>query len=254
MPKIKNISIPFARAFFMLLAGLSLFFAAPAEPAYAAAGQKAAWIRAKVEYEYEQGIEGLDDSILVFANDKWTKDDDDWYYYSDRVYSGDRVRFIKAVKFPTSWDNEIINKKFRVIVTVQACEAVRGEEGYAKNHPASYSQTYELWSMGYSGQEALDVSKTGRMTVKINEYQLDEDGDEIPYKNQKIVVPGEKVSKIVEFELNMMSTAEMLLAGILDPGLVRANPVQTGDVPYIFAIVLALSTAGIIIFLVKKKR
>lgn len=221
----------------MLFVAAALLCAIPAMPVQASTGQKAAWIRAKVEYEYDDGVTGLDDSILVFSNDKWTKDDDNWYYYSDRVFSGDRIRFIDAVKFPTSWTNDIINKRFKVIVTVEACEALRGEEGYAKNHPASYSQTYELWSAGYSEKESVDVTKTGKMTVKVNEYQLDDDGDEVPYKNGKVIVPGQKVSKIVEFELKLLSPVQELLAG----------QVPTGDAPVFLT---AVAVAGIIAALV----
>ena len=37
----------------------------------------------------------------------------------------------------------------------------------------------------------------GDVNVSLSEYELDADGEEIPYKDGKLVLPGQKVDKIV---------------------------------------------------------
>lgn len=158
-----------------------------------------AWLRAKLTYEYDRGLTGLDDSIITFSSDKWKKSGD-WYYYSDPVDSGQKVRFIDGVSLPTDWTSEQSDLNFRIIVTVEASEVASGEDGWNENKEAAYSQTFELWNSGYEHEEDIYV-KQGNLTVTVNEYQLDSKGREVAYENDKVVLPGQFVSKIVEFQV-----------------------------------------------------
>lgn len=159
-----------------------------------------AWLRAKITYEYDRGLTGLSDSIITFSSDKWKKTGD-WYYYSDPVESGQKVRFIDGVSLPTDWTSEQSDLNFKIIITVEAAEVASGENGWNENKEASYSQTFELWNSGYEHDEDIYVKK-GNLTVTVNEYQLDSKGREVAYENDKVVLPGQFVSKIVEFQLN----------------------------------------------------
>lgn len=171
-------------------------------------GDNSAWIRAKLVYEYDDGITGLNDSIVSFA-DKWGKSDG-WYYYKMPVNPGDRVRFITGLKVPTSWTSELSDKRFRVIVKVEAAEVAPGDTGWNKNSEVVYSQTYDIWSKGYEHDDDVWVEE-GHLTVGINEYQLDKNGNEVAYVNDKIVTPGQPVSKIVEFEIGGKKGANVKL-------------------------------------------
>lgn len=171
-------------------------------------GENSAWIRAKLVYEYDDGITGLNDSIVSFA-DKWGKSDG-WYYYKMPVGPGDRVRFITGLKIPTSWTSELSDKRFRVIVKVEAAEVAPGDTGWNENSEVVYSKTYDIWSKGYEHDDDVWVEE-GHLTVGINEYQLDKDGNEVAYVNDKIVTPGQPVSKIVEFEIGGRKGANVKL-------------------------------------------
>ena len=158
-----------------------------------------AWLRAKITYEYDDGLTGLSDSIITFSSDKWKKTDG-WYYYSDPVNSGDKIRFIDGVSMPTEWTSEQSDLNFKIVLTVEASEVARGETGWDSNKEASYSQTFELWNSGYEHDEDIYVQK-GKLTVTVKEYQLDKKGNEVDYKNDKVITPGQYVSKIVEFQI-----------------------------------------------------
>ena len=171
-------------------------------------GVNSAWIRAKLEYKYEDGITGLSDSILDFAPDWSSKNG--WYYYKNPVEPGQKVRFITGVHVPTEWTNDLIGKKFEIVVTVEVSEAAPGDSGWDENAEATYSKSFTLWSSGYQHDEDVWIEE-GKTTVRVNEYQLDDSGHEVPYVNDKIITPGQHISKIVEFEIGGRKGANIKL-------------------------------------------
>lgn len=164
-------------------------------------GPNVAWIRAKLTYESEddEGFEGLGDEMITFSSDKWKKSGA-WYYYEDPVKDGEKIRFIDGVRIPEDWTNDVDNKGFRIIVTVEVAEVALGEESWDKNTKAAYSETFELWNMGYEHAEDVYV-KEGNLEVRIDEYQVDANGEEVEYVNDKMVLPNQFVSKIVEITI-----------------------------------------------------
>lgn len=179
----------------LLLSAVLFLFPAMSVQAAAPTGDNTGWLRAKLTYEFDDGVTGLDDSIITFA-DGWSKTDG-WFYYKDPVKPGEKVRFITAVSVPASWTEDLENKAFKVVVTVEASEMPPGS--WNGNTEVLYSKTFDMWSIGYETSSDLEVRR-GSLTVDIHEYQL-EDGKEVTYVNDKIIVPGQTISKIVEFEL-----------------------------------------------------
>lgn len=158
------------------------------------------WVRAKLDYKSNDGITDVNDGNITFASDKWKKRGD-YYYYSDPVKSGDSIDLMKAVKIPTTWDNDYAKKSFSIIVTVEASEALPSDLGWSENSEVSYSQTYEM-SLNGATKQKLDVAK-GDISVELKEYQLNEKtGKEEEYKNDKTITPGENISKIVRLTIN----------------------------------------------------
>jgi hypothetical protein len=51
------------------------------------------------------------------------------------------------------------------------------------------TQTYQT--------EVVNTGRMGQVAISLKEYELDEDGNEVTYQNGKIVVPGDKIDKIV---------------------------------------------------------
>ncbi len=164
------------------------------------AGENTAWIRAKLRWQYDAGVTGLEDDLVELANDGWSKSDG-WYYYNVPVNPGDRIRLINGVKIPYEWDNETVGKNFRLIITVEAGEAAPGDTGWNENTKAVFSEDFTAWGKGYQTDEDIWV-KEGSLSVRINEYQLNKDGTLATYINDKIVVPGQFISKIVEIEID----------------------------------------------------
>lgn len=160
-----------------------------------------AWIRAKITYEYDDGIRGLNDHLIRFDSRLWKRGNDGWYYYSIPVSSGDKIGFIKGITLPDEWDSDVENKEFSVIVTVEASEVKSGDAGWNKNSSVAYKKDYCLMTSS-SSESTINEIRNGGMKVTIKEYQKEEDGSIVPYENDKLVVPGQYVSKIVEFELH----------------------------------------------------
>lgn len=181
-------------AFFLPMVPVHASDTSESEQAY---GPNIAWIRAKLTYESEgDGFDGLGDEMITFSSDKWKKSGD-WYYYKAPVEDGEKIRFIDGVRIPTEWTNDLDNKTFRIIVTVEVAEVAPGEEDWDENTKAAYAETFELWNNGYTHDEDIYV-KEGKLDVRIDEYQLNANGEEVEYENDKIILPGQFVSKIVE--------------------------------------------------------
>lgn len=83
---------------------------------------RSAWIRIKPEYWFEDGMEGVDESMFRFANDDWVKRGE--YYYCTRpIPTGETVDFIKEVVVPHTWDSTYANKNFKLIFTADAVQS-----------------------------------------------------------------------------------------------------------------------------------
>ena len=214
-----------------LLLFLSVLFLLPSVPVHASSplGATTAWIRARLTYEYDEGVSGLTDDCIHFSDeDKWEKGDDGWYYYTEPVKNGDTIRFMEGVNIPTEWTNDMMNKKFRIIVQVEASECMDGNQGFVENEKSNYSESFEVWSVGYEKNTGLEISSEGNMKVEIHEYELNSDGKQVPYENDKVILPGQEISKIVEFELTKKTIASDIPTGdisILGPAAATAAAV-----------------------------
>lgn len=79
------------------------------------------WIRIKVDFESDEGMTGVDDSMLHLADEHWIYRGG-YYYYTLPVYHGDTVQFIDTVHVPEDWDSSYSGKEFRIIVTSDAVQ------------------------------------------------------------------------------------------------------------------------------------
>lgn len=159
------------------------------------------WIRANLSYRLDSELYGIDDNAVTFSDtSKWVKQGD-WYYYKEPVESGQKLRFINGFSIPTSWSNSTRDKKFEIVATVQAAEAIPGETSWNSNSEVAYSQTFDVWKAGNTSIPSNETINQSSIKLIINEYQLDKNGKEVSYENDKLVTPGQKISKIIEIEV-----------------------------------------------------
>lgn len=208
------------------------------------------WIRAKISYVMDDVLKGVDDNSVTFA-DGWTKSGD-WYYYKDPVESGDTLTFIKGVKFPTEWGNETAEHDFDIIVIVECAEVVTGDTGWDANTDVTYSQTFSIWKKNYQDQGKLQQNQyihAGTIKAVVNEYQLDDNGKEIAYQNDKMIVPGQRVDKIVKITIqgNKGSIVQRLINSVISR--------RTGDASHIvlYSGIAAVAVIAIVVITRRSK-
>lgn len=174
---------------------------APAAPAVVKADKNHVWIRAKLEYKLDSVLYGIDDNAIEFADKENWKKSGDWFYYSQPVEPGDKIRLMNGFSIPTSWNNETSQKGFKIIATVEASQAFPGDTEWNSNEEACYHTTFDVWKSGYTGLQEDETITAGTIKLNVVEYQLDENGKEVPYQNNKMVTPGQEISKIIEVQV-----------------------------------------------------
>lgn len=80
-----------------------------------------AWIRAKLQYVSEDGIQGMSDGMVSLASEQWVRSEE-YYYYTVPIGRGGCIDFIREVRIPPEWDGAFTGKSFSVIVTADAVQ------------------------------------------------------------------------------------------------------------------------------------
>ena len=157
------------------------------------------FLRARLDYTAAKGMSALSDENIVLASGKW-KLDGDYYYYDSPVEPGQTVDFISGVQIPEEWGNIAVGKQFSIVVTAEAAESLPGTTAWNSNQETIYATTYDVMK---GEQKSLGYKvKKGMISLTIKEYELDENGKLKTYENNKVVVPGEEVSKVVKITVN----------------------------------------------------
>lgn len=106
----------------------------PIESAVENKGQPA-WIRVKLEYPAsEGGLQELDDSLITFADESWTKIGP-YYYLTEAVGTGKTVLFTESVRFPSDWDNTMMDATMSMAFTAEAIQEKNFEPDFDSDDP-----------------------------------------------------------------------------------------------------------------------
>lgn len=172
--------------------------ATPSNPAKNSA--ETAFVRAKLDFINESGLSGVAEEMVEFADrDKWVKEGN-YYYYIDPLEDGETVTFIKGVNIPKEWTEGTSGKTFHIVVTAEAVENMDGKanwsDGVVRTSTSGY--TYKQRQLGYRTYETTELN------VELNEYELTAYGKKV-YENDKLVEPGQHVSKIAEITVHIKS-------------------------------------------------
>ena len=82
-----------------------------------------AWIRARVEYSTEDGLEGMSDEMLDGMDPVWKKCGA-YFYYRKPVETGEEISLFQTLTVPADWDESAGGKGFSVTVTAQAVQTI----------------------------------------------------------------------------------------------------------------------------------
>lgn len=80
-----------------------------------------AWIRAKIEYTSDDGIQGMSDDMVTMGAESWKKIGD-YYYLTEPLGQSETAEFIRTVRIPPEWDETYSDKSFAVVITADAVQ------------------------------------------------------------------------------------------------------------------------------------
>ena len=199
------------------------------------------WVRAKIAYESRDGVKDLSDDMITLSSDRWTKRGE-FFYYRDPVNTGETVELMKSVHIPADWDNSYSGKGFDIIITVQCAECLPEDTEWTDNREAAYTSEFAS-SIINETHKGMSVQK-GNIRVTLEEFETD-GRSERSYQNNKVVVPGENVSKIVRITVNGEKSRVSALS--------LPQMVKTGDEAHI-AVYAVLAAVSLVLAIVVGRR
>lgn len=91
------------------------------------------WIRAKVEYTSDDGLDFLNDKMLGISDSNWKKIDE--YFYYTKPVEKETIDFIDTIIVPYEWDSDYAEKKFSVIITAEAVQEANFTPNFDDSDP-----------------------------------------------------------------------------------------------------------------------
>lgn len=86
-------------------------------------GSEAAYVRAQISFEGLTEAQQADVLAELVINEGWTLTDG-YYYYKEAVAAGNSVVLFDEVTVPGKWGNEVVDMEFKLMVNVDAIQAV----------------------------------------------------------------------------------------------------------------------------------
>lgn len=96
---------------------------------------KPAWIRVKLEYTSEDGLDGLSDELVTLTDEENWVWADGYYYYTSPMEQSEMVTFMEAVRIPPEWDNSYARRSFSIIVTADAVQKENFTPDFTSDNP-----------------------------------------------------------------------------------------------------------------------
>ena len=164
-----------------------------------------AWIRIKADFDADDPRMALSYADLILASDKWKKCGD-YYYYTEPVYTGKYVDFIKEVKIPATWNESTSEKSTRIHFTSDAVQIKNFDPDFSSTDPwfgtLIEQRVYEPFTMKEEGTQAFSV-----------EFENGADGfvrvgDDF-FNNWPTLLPGDTVTGKVQIGNNYSKAVEI---------------------------------------------
>lgn len=159
-----------------------------------------AFIRARVDMASPVGMSEFNQDLISFSETSmWEKKDDGYFYYKDPLPDGATVELMNGLHIPESWTEQYSGNKFRIIITAEAAENMDGVANWADGSATATTSSQELDSR----HVGTKIFKTTKLDVEITEYELDKNNNIVPYVNDKVVIAGDNISKIVKITVHV---------------------------------------------------
>ena len=162
----------------------AVIFWQPAGGIHALAVSDELLLRVRLEYKSDSEEAVLEDSCIDFASDGWIRSGN-YLYYEKPLRSGSVVTLMKGFRVPENWGRKSAGAAFSIHVTAEILPYYAIEQQEIRNESAK---------------------------VLLEEYEIIS-GKEVPYRNQKTVLPGQYVSKIVRIRVSGDRTPGVEVAG-----------------------------------------
>jgi len=80
-----------------------------------------AWVRAKVNFTSEDGLSGLDNSLVNLSSNKW-KSYGEYFYYMTPLLEDETIDFMDSFHIPPYWTEKEASKEFSLVINVDAVQ------------------------------------------------------------------------------------------------------------------------------------
>ena len=159
------------------------------------------WLRVRPEILFSENTDEsaqeqyrklISEDDISYNPENWLRRGE-YYYYRSRVGIGETVEFMDGFRIAEKLAKEAEGLSFRLVITAQAAEVFPGDKGYEEPGEAVFLQSPAEYAQGLNSDQSL--VRNG-VSIVIREYSL-ENGRLVDYQNDRIVMPGEYVSKIV---------------------------------------------------------
>lgn len=147
------------------------------------------WIRMKVEYTSNSGINKMDDS-MIHVLDNWMKQGD-YFYYKNIVNTNETIQFIDTITIPYEWDSDYKEKNFLIVITAEAVQSKNFTPDFDSEDPWFGTLIETCIHSDYTVSE--DLEKDFSIIFKNGAEGFIKENDDF-FSNFNTLMPGDIVS------------------------------------------------------------
>ncbi len=93
-----------------------------------------AWVRVRLEFLADEDIFSFPESFITPADERWVWRGGAWYYTSP-LGKGEKVDFMKELRIPTFWGDELAGCDFTLVITAEAVQEANFDPDFDSQDP-----------------------------------------------------------------------------------------------------------------------
>lgn len=158
-----------------------------------------AWIRAKVEYNTSDGLDGMSDDMLDGMSKEWKKCGS-YFYYTQPVEKESSIELFKGIVVPREWDEIYEDKGFSIGITAQAIQYSNFVPDFNSDNPwfgvpieKCIHSSHDIYKVDGKNKFSVIFENGSEGFIKM--------GDDF-FSNFNSLMPGDKVEDSIEIGNN----------------------------------------------------